>query len=388
MNGIIHLNNDSRHRIREGHPWIFRSEIGRTEGEPVDGGTVQILDAKGKFLGSGIYNSRSQITVRRYSTKLQELDRDFLGAALDAAFAFRKRLPARPAQRLFWSESDGLPGLIIDRYGDTLVFQSLTKALARLEPELVALAVEKTGARAVVTRNDVAVRELEGLPREKKTVYGDYRPPTRLQLLGIDLEVDLLEGQKTGLYLDQLENHETVLAHVKGRRVLDCFCNQGLFALAARRAGAASCDALDQSAEELGRGRAAATRAGLEIGWIEANAFDWLREAERARRQYDLIVLDPPSFAKGKDQMAGAMRGYHELHLRALKMLPPGGLLASYSCSHHFSREAWREMLLDAARDVGARLRLIAPLGQGRDHPVVLHIPETEYLKGFLVEKL
>ena len=388
MNGIIHLDNDSRHRIREGHPWVFRSEIGRTEGEPVDGGTVQILDAKGKFLGSGIYNSRSQITVRRYSTKLQELDRDFLGAALDAAFAFRRRLPARAAQRLFWSESDGLPGLIIDRYGDTLVFQSLTKAIAQLEPELVALAVEKTGARTVVTRNDVAVRELEGLPREKKTVYGDYRPPTRLQLLGIDLEVDLLEGQKTGLYLDQLENHEAVLAHVRGRRVLDCFCNQGLFALAARRAGATLCDALDQSAEELGRGRAAAERAGVEIGWIEANAFDWLREAERARRQYDLIVLDPPSFAKGKDQMAGAMRGYHELHLRALKMLPPGGLLASYSCSHHFSREAWREMLLDAARDVGARLRLIAPLGQGRDHPIVLHVPETEYLKGFLVEKL
>ncbi len=387
MRGAIHLSPDARHRIRDGHPWVFRSEIARTEGEPEDGGTVRIIDARGRPLGAGIYNSRSQITVRRYATAVEELDRAFLGRKLDEALAFRAQLPPRPAQRLVWSESDGLPGLILDRYGDALVLQTLTKAMSQLEAEIVALAVEKTGAKTVVTRNDVAVRELEGLPREKKTVYGDYAPPTRLTLLGIGLEVDLLEGQKTGLYLDQLENHEKVLAHVAGRRVLDCFCNQGLFALAAKRLGAAACDALDQSAEELGRGRAAAQRAGLDVTWIEANAFDWMREAERARRQYDLIVLDPPSFTRGKDQVPAALRGYHELHLRALKMLPRGGLLASYCCSHHLSREMWQKMLLDAARDVGAELRLIEPLGQGRDHPVLLQIPETEYLKGFLVEK-
>lgn len=389
MDGIVHLNGESRHRIRDGHPWVFGNEIARVEGNPPDGGTVAIHDAKGKFLGSALYNGKSQIAARRYSLRAEELDRAFLSRILDEALAFRRRagIADRPALRLFWSEADGLPGLVLDRYGDTLVLQTLTAATARLEPEIVALAVEKTGARAVIARNDVAVRTLEGLPRETKTLHGTYAPPTRLALLGIDLELDLLAGQKTGLYLDQLDNHAAVLPHAAGRRVLDCFCNQGLFALAARKAGAVLCDALDQSAEELGRGRAAAAQAGLEVTWIEANAFDWLREAERARRQYDLIVLDPPSFTRTKDQVPGALRGYHELHLRALKMLPRGGLLATYCCSHHLSREAWREMLLAAAKDCGAQLRLVRELGQGADHPVLLHVPETEYLKGFLVEK-
>jgi 23S rRNA (cytosine1962-C5)-methyltransferase len=387
VRGIVHLNSTARHRIRDGHPWVFRSEIARIEGEPEDGGTVQIVDARGKFLGSGLYNGQSQIVVRRYSTKLEELDRAFLSRALDEALAFRQPLLDRPALRLVWSESDGLPGLIVDRYGATLVLQTLTRAMARLEPEIVSLLVEKTGAVAVVARNEVAVRTLEGLPRETKVLYGEYQPPTRLALLGIGLELDLLAGQKTGLYLDQLENHAAVLAYAPGRRVLDVFCNQGLFALAARKRGAVLCDALDQSAEELGRGRAAAAWEGLDVTWIEANAFDWMREAERAKQTYDLIVLDPPSFTRGKDQVEGALRGYKELHLRALKMLPVGGLLASYCCSHHFSREAWRGMLADAAQDAGARLRLVAPLGQGRDHPILLHVPETEYLKGFLVEK-
>ncbi|MDE1170066.1 MAG: class I SAM-dependent rRNA methyltransferase [Verrucomicrobium sp.] len=388
MDGTVHLGAGSRHRIREGHPWVFRNEIGRVEGSPPDGGTVLIRDAKGKPLGSGLYNSKSQITVRRYSTGTQELDRGFISRLLDEALAYRAALGSPfPAQRLFWSESDGLPGLILDRYGDALVLQTLTAATARLEPLIVELAVEKTGARAVVARNDVHVRALEGLPQEKKVLSGHYEPPTPLSILGVDLEIDLLAGQKTGLYLDQLENHAAVLAHAPGRRILDCFCNQGLFALAARRAGASLCDALDQSAEEIGRGRKAAEKAALSVGWIEANAFDWLREAERAGKQYDLIVLDPPPFARGKDQLAAARRGYHELHVRALRMLPRGGLLASYACSHHMGREMWREMLTEAAQDVGCSLRLVSALGQGRDHPVLLHVPETEYLKGFLVEK-
>jgi len=390
----LHLNENTRHRIRDGHPWVFRSEVARVEEGAVDGGTVRIVDAKGRFLGSGVYNGKSQIVARRYSLRDEELDGAFLGRALDAALALRARLPRAAAQRLVWSESDGLPGLIVDRYGEgadaVLVVQTVTAAMARLQPEIVALLAAKTGARTAVERNDLAVRSLEGLPRTQGAVLGSYAAPTRIAALGVGLDLDLLAGQKTGLYLDQLDNHALVLdrARVAGKRVLDCFCNQGLFALAARKAGAALCDALDQSADELGRGKAAAARENLAVNWIEANAFDWLRDAERRKAQYDLIVLDPPSFTKTKDQVPSALRGYHELHLRALRMLPPGGLLASYCCSHHLSREAWQAMLVGAAKDAGCTLRLVAPLGQGADHPVLLHVPETEYLKGFLVEKL
>ncbi|SDU00540.1 SAM-dependent methyltransferase [Verrucomicrobium sp. GAS474] len=388
----LYLNEATRHRIRDGHPWVFRSEVARVEDGAVDGGTVRIIDTKGRPLGSGIYNSKSQIVVRRYSLRDEELDSAFLSRALDAALALRKRLPARNAQRLVWSESDGLPGLILDQYGTgeeaVLVLQTVTAAMARLQPEIVALAAEKTGAKTILARNDIAVRTLEGLPREQGALLGSYAPPTRLNILGVDLDLDLLAGQKTGLYLDQLDNHAAVLPYAKGKRILDCFCNQGLFALAARKAGAVSCDALDQSAEELGRGKAAAARENLEINWIEANAFDWLREAERRKGRYDMIVLDPPSFTKTKDQVSSALRGYHELHLRALRMIGPGGLLATYCCSHHLTRELWHTMLQGAAKDAGCTLRLVSTLGQGGDHPVLLHIPETEYLKGFLVEKI
>ncbi len=388
MRPALYLDEKTRHRIKDGHPWVFRSEVAKVDPEAADGGTVRIIDARGRFLGSGLYNSRSQIVARRYSLRDEDLDRAFLGRALDAALALRRRLPPSPARRLVWSESDGLPGLILDQYGDTLVLQTVTAAMARLQPEIVALAAEKTGAKTILARNDLAVRTLEGLPREQGVLLGTYTPPTHLTVLGVGIDLDLLAGQKTGLYLDQLENHAAVLPHAPGRRVLDCFCNQGLFALAARKAGAASCDALDQSADELGRGRAAAAKAGLDIKWIEANAFDWMRDAERQKKQYDLIVLDPPSFTKSKDQVPSALRGYHELHLRALRMLPPGGLLATYCCSHHLTREGWQEMLLGAARDAGCALRRLASLGQGSDHPVLLHVPETEYLKGFLVEKV
>ena len=386
----LHLDEKTRHRIKDGHPWVFRSEVARVEDGAVDGGTIRIVDSKGRFLGSGLYNSKSQIVVRRYSLQDEELDRAFLSRKLDDALARRRHLPARAARRLVWSESDGLPGLILDQYGDTLVLQTVTAAMARLQPAIVALAAEKTGAETVLARNDLAVRTLEGLPRAQGVLFGTYTPPTRLQVLGIEIDLDLLAGQKTGLYLDQLDNHAAVLAQarVAGKRVLDCFCNQGLFALAAKKAGAALCDALDQSADELGRGKAAGQKAALDVNWIEANAFDWLREAERQKKQYDLIVLDPPSFTKTKDQVPSALRGYHELHLRALRMLPPGGLLATYCCSHHLSREIWQTMVLGAAKDAGCTLRLVGTLGQGGDHPILLHVPETEYLKGFLVEKL
>jgi 23S rRNA (cytosine1962-C5)-methyltransferase len=384
----IHLKPGVRHRIKAGHPWVFKTEIGRVEGTPADGDSVEIRDEKGKSLGSGIYNAQSQITVRRYSLRRETLDRDFLSTALDRAFAFRKGLPPRAAQRLVWSESDSLPGLILDRYQETLVLQTLTAAMARHQETIVELALSKTGLSTVIARNDAPVRQLEGLTLEKKIVAGNYEPPTPVEICGLPFALDLWTGQKTGFYLDQMDNYELVSQHAAGRRVLDVFCNQGAFALLCKKRGATECLALDQSAEALSRGRETAKRAGLPLTWVEANAFDWLRETERTRRVFDLIILDPPSFTKSKQQVAAAVRGYHELHLRALKLLTPGGLLASFTCSHSMTDAIWREMLEAAAADAGCSLRLRQIFSQGADHPILLHIPETEYLRGFLLEKI
>lgn len=384
----LHFKSGVKHRVLNGHPWIFSSEIGEVKGSPQDGDVIEIYTERQKFLGMAFYNSRSQIVARRYTTQRIPLDESFLRGQLQQAFDYRRTLPPARAQRLFWSESDGLPGLIIDRYNDTLVLQSLTAAMARHEPIVAALALDLTGCTCLLTRNDAPVRQLEGLPLEKKVLHGDYHPPLRVECGGIEFNVDLMVGHKTGLYLDQMANYAAVAAHAAGKRVLDVFCHQGAFALFCARAGAKSVAALDQSSEALAQGRLTAERAGMKVDWIEANAFDWLRQAERERLVYDLVVLDPPSFTKSKQQLTAALRGYHELHVRALKLLPVGGLLASFSCSHSVSDLVWREMLQAAAQDVGCTLRVRSVLSQGPDHPVLLSVPETEYLRGFIVEKL
>jgi len=386
----LHLNTGVRHRILEGHPWVFASEVGRTEGPVEDGGTVELYSAKGLFLGSAIYNSRSQIVARRYARERIALDEKLIGARLDQALAFRASIGAsdRAAHRLVWSESDQLPGLIVDRYRDVLVVQTLTLALARREETIADLLAKKTGCPVILARNDAPVRQLEGLPLERKMLLGKYMAPTRVDIAGIGYELDLWSGQKTGFYLDQAENYRAVAAHARGRRVLDCFTNQGAFALRARRAGATSCRGLDQSAEALRLAESTARAEGLEIEWVQGNVFDLLRAYEQARENFDLIVLDPPSFTKTKGNKASALRGYHELHLRALRLLTPGGILATFSCSHHVTDRDWIELLEKAARETGMTLRLRERLRQSSDHPILVNVPETEYLHGYVVEKV
>jgi 23S rRNA (cytosine1962-C5)-methyltransferase len=388
MSATIHLNQGTTHRILQGHPWVFRSEIGRVEGSPQDGGTVQIRSGK-RLLGSGIYNSRSQITVRRYSRGAEALDRAFLAGRIRRALEYRSRLAgtAPDAQRLVWSESDELPGLIVDRYGDILVVQALTLAMAQAEETIAEILEEMLRPRAILARNDAPVRKLEGLPLEKKILRGAYEGPTPVKVQGLSFHLDLWEGQKTGFYLDQADNYAVVSAHARGKRVLDCFTNQGAFALAAMQAGAASCRALDQSGPALALGKETAQRHGLPVEWVEGNVFDLLREYEKEKRLYDLVILDPPSFTKTKAQQAQALRGYHELHVRALRLLPPGGMLATFCCSHHVGEEQWRDLLVRAAADSGRLLRLVRRMTQSADHPVLPAVPETEYLKGYLLEK-
>ena len=387
------LNKGARHRILSGHPWVFAGEVERIEGQAEDGGTVEIRSHRGEGLGSAIYNRQSQIVARRYATELIPLDERLLSARLDEALAYRESLRQQAgasgvAQRLCWSESDQLPGLIVDRYDDVLVLQTLTLAMAKREALIAELLRAKTGCRVVLARNDAPVRQLEGLPLERAVLHGNYEAPTRVHIAGIDYQLDLWSGQKTGFYLDQAENYAAVAARAPGRRVLDCFTNQGAFALSALRAGAISCRAVDQSAEALRQAAATAKGAKLEVEWLQANVFDLLRHYEQKRETFDLIVLDPPSFTKSKGNKESALRGYHELHLRALRLLTRGGILATFSCSHHVTAADWDDLLPRAASETGTTLRLRRRLGQSSDHPVLVNVPETEYLRGYVLEKV
>jgi 23S rRNA (cytosine1962-C5)-methyltransferase len=382
------LNRGVRHRILDGHPWVFASEVERVEGDAVDGGTVEVRSAKGELFGSAIYNSRSQIVARRYARNLAALDERLLSMRLDEALGQRGPWSRGAARRLVWSESDQLPGLIVDRYNDVLVLQALTAAMAEREEILANLLLAKTGCRVILARNDAPVRQLEGLPLERKILRGEYAPPTRVTIAGITYALDLWSGQKTGFYLDQAENYALVAAHARGRRVLDCFTNQGGFALSAMKAGAVSCRAVDQSAEALKLAEVTANAEKLKVEWMQANVFDLLRHYEQKRENFDLVVLDPPSFTKSKGNKDGALRGYHELHLRALRLLTEGGLLATFSCSHHVTAQDWEELLQRAASETGMTLRLRQRLGQSSDHPILVNVPETEYLRGYLVEKV
>jgi 23S rRNA (cytosine1962-C5)-methyltransferase len=380
-----------RSRILHGHDWVYGGEILKTFGEPENGGIVSIRDGKDRLLGTGMYNARSQIVVRRFSRQRQDLDLDFFQRRLRQAIEYRQRRNSdMRVCRLAWSESDGLPGLIVDRYGTAFVVQTLTLAMdQRLGSIIEALKGEAAQLAGedftIVERNDAPVRRAEGMELRTGLLHGGAAAQ-RVEILGMEFEIDLLHGQKTGFYLDQIDNYRAVSKWAGGRRVLDCFANQGAFALACAKAGAAEVTAVEISAEAAGQIAANAKRNGAAVQAVEANVFDYLKEREAAEAQYDLIILDPPSFTKTREKLQDAMRGYKEIHLRAFKLLSPAGLLATFSCSHHVSAETFREMISDALVDAKRSARVLEAYRQSADHPVMVTIPETEYLKGFLLE--
>lgn len=382
-----------RSRILHGHDWVYGSEVLKSFGNPPEGSVVSIRDGKDRLLGSGIWNSRSQIVARRFSRQRQELDPDFFRRRIAQAIGYRRSHGLlAPACRLVWSESDGLPGLIVDRYGPALAVQTLTLAFDQRLPIIVdSLAAETAQLLSpgdkltVVERNDAPIRRAEGLDLRTGLLRGTSTL-FDTEIAGLHFEVDLLHGQKTGFYLDQAENYRAVARHAAGCRVLDCFSNQGAFALACAKAGAASVAAVDISAGAVAQITANAARNGLAVQAIEANVFDFLKEKEAAAAQYGLVILDPPSFTKNKDRVTDAMRGYKEIHLRAFKLLEPGGLLATFACSHHVSAQMFRDMIVEALVDAKKSARILETYRQNLDHPILLSIPETEYLKGFLLE--
>jgi 23S rRNA (cytosine1962-C5)-methyltransferase len=379
-----------RARILHGHDWVFSSEVLKIFGNPADGDVISLKDGKDHLIGSAIYNSKSQIMARRFSRQRQDLDLDFFKRRIAQAAEYRDRRHVDPKlRRVVWSESDGLPGVIVDRYGDHFVLQTLTLAMDLRKTLIIGAIVEVFGWVTIIERNDSPVRKAEGLDLRTGVLEGAAPSgPIEIEIDGLKFDVDLLHAQKTGFYLDQAQNYSAVAQHAAGRRVLDCFANEGAFALSCARAGASDVAAVEESAEGVVAGKQNAERSGLKVRWIEQDVFQFLRAAEKAEAQYDLIVLDPPSFTKTKSGLRDALRGYRELHVRAFKLLSKDGLLATFSCSHHVSDAAFSQTIADALVDARRSARRLRRFEQAPDHPVLPTIPETEYFKGVLLEMM
>lgn len=379
----IKLKANARARVLAGHPWVFANEVEALAPEAHDGEVIELRDRTGRFVGSGIYNSKSQIVWRRISRDRVALDAAFIRTALEKAFARRGGVVADANRRLVWSESDDLPGLVVDQFGDTLVVQIQTLALDRRSDLIVEALAELSGAAEIILRNDASIRRLEGLPLALGTRSGQPWAPRWHRIDGFDYWLDLQNGQKTGFYLDQREQHAAVAKHSKGRRVLDAFCNQGSFALHAARAGATVVKGLDSAFDAISQAKRNAERNGVTAEFESVNVFDYF--GARHEETWDLIVLDPPPFAKSKSALDGALRGYKELNLRAMKALAPGGLLATYTCSHHMQDAELRGVLADAASDAKRKVQVVEFCHQPADHPVLVTMPESEYLRGYVL---
>lgn len=378
-----------RARILHGHDWVFAGEVLKTFGKPADGDVISLKDGRDRLIGSAIYNSESQIVARRFSRRKQDLDLDFFQRRITQAAEYRTRreIDLRLC-RIVWSESDGLPGVIIDRYHDEFVLQTLTLAMD-MRKGLILDALESVfGATKIIERNDAPVRRAEGLKLTSGILRGEPPAETELEIAGVRFAIDLMRAQKTGFYFDQLQNYGAVAWYAKDKRVLDCFTSQGAFALSCARAGAAEVTAVEASSESLEAARKNAEQNALSVRWIEQDVFQFLRSAEKAEAQYDLIVLDPPSFTKSKSTLHDAIRGYRELHVRAFKLLSRNGLLATFSCSHHVSHEAFADVIRDALVDARRSARRLRRFEQPLDHPVLPTLPETEYFKGYILEMM
>lgn len=393
-----------------GHPWIYEGSILRLTREPADGEVIQVKDHRRRFLGVGFYNSKSRIRVRVLSAERRELDDTFFEKRLQDAIDHRRRfLPGATSYRVVNAEGDLLSGLIVDKYEDVLVLQTSSMGMDQRKPLIVQLLQKLLSPKAILERNDMGSRRFEGLPEANGVLAGTLTDAEQaalpVRLNGLQFEVNLQAGHKTGLYLDQQVNHQLVAGLARGARVLDAFSFLGGFGLHAARAGATSVLGLDQSEEATRVARKLAEANGLadRCTFETANVFDWLRTQPGATTPasvpahsthpeppaaapFDLIILDPPSFTRNRASVPDALRGYKEIHLRSLKLLRPGGILATFCCSHHVDTATFEAVIREAAWDARRHLRRVSVYQQSPDHPVLPAIPESEYLKGFAFE--
>lgn len=378
----IYLRRGREQRVLGGHPWVFRSDIEREDGA-ADGLPVRVLTSAGRFLAMAVYNPRSQISLRILSRRDEPIDGAFIRGRVRRALDYRRRFADLNSCRLIFAESDGLPAVIADKFGDVIVLQILCLGMERFKGDIVDALAQELSPRGIYERNDVPVRELEGLSQQTGLLFGEVPDRVEMQENGVRFLVDVKEGQKTGFFLDQKENRAAIAPFVSGMRVLDCFTHTGSFALHAAHYGAAEVTGVDISEHACACALENARLNGVEdrVRFECANAFDFLRAQQTAKAQYDVVILDPPAFTKTRSAVEGALRGYKEINLRGMKLTRDGGFFVTCSCSQHVTPDLFRGMLMDAHKDAHVQLRQIEWRTQGRDHPILLASPETQYLK-------
>ena len=388
---IVHVVNGRQKKLLQGHPWVYGNEIERVEGEIEDGGLATVVDFRGRYMGTGFYNSKSLITVRLLTHRQEEITDELIASRVKAACDYRRFVMNRPGTdscRLIYGEADRLPGVIADRFGGVIVLQVLALGMERFTQTIAdaLLACEKPDC--LLLQNDDAIRRKEGMECFTRVLYGTLPEENIIHENGVKLAVDVLGGQKTGYFLDQKDNHLFVRQFCKDARVLDCFSYIGAFALNAAAAGAKEVTAVDISEAAVQRIEKNAALNGADITAVCANCFDFLRAQVKAGEKYDVVVLDPPAFTKAHANMASACRGYKEIALSAMRLLPAGGVLATHSCSYHMPEEVFVNTVLSAAQDLHRQVRVITLRRQDIDHPVLAGYPESHYLKSLWLQML
>lgn len=372
-----------------GHLWIYAGQIEGVTGTPESGDVVDVYTHEGKFFARGLFNPQSKIQVRILTFREEPVNACFWTTRVDRAVALRARaVRDTDAYRVVHGEADLLPGLVVDRYADVLVMQALAAGMDRRKDLLADLLLKATGAERLFLRNDPKSRTLEGLPLERAFLRGGGETAVEIHEDGATFRVDFERGQKTGWFCDQRDNRLAVASFAKDADVLDVFCHTGAFGIHAARNGARSVEGYDVSADALALARDHAVKNGVEGRCVyrEGDAFEVLRQLERDGRRYDLVILDPPAFARSRQAVSHALAGYKDINLQALRVLRPDGFLVTCSCSHHVNEEQLWQAILDAARDCRKQIRLIEYRSQGRDHPVLASMPETRYLKCFILQ--
>jgi 23S rRNA (cytosine1962-C5)-methyltransferase len=386
----IRLQRGAERRAKCGHPWIFSNEIAEISGEKNAGDSAEVFNAGGEYIGSGYYNPRSLIAVRLLTRSREDIDSvTFYRQRILKAVEHRSSLyPGWNSFRAVYGESDHLPGLVVDRYGDYLSVQFLTCGIERRKDLILETLIDVFAPKGIAGRNDVAVRILEGLEEKVEILYGEIPETIEIDEHGLIFIVNILSGQKTGHFLDQKENHQILRKISKGKKVLDCFCYSGSWGLHAASYGADFITGVDSSEKAASLARENAKRNGFSnrIHFETADAFEKLRTLKSEGKLFDVIVLDPPAFIKSRKLIREGTKGYLTINRRAMELLNEGGYLVTCSCSHHMEREAFREMLGKASFQAGREMRLIETRSQAPDHPVLLNVPETEYLKCFVLQ--
>lgn len=386
----ITLNKNEDRRIKSGHPWVFSNEIREVTGERAAGIAAELYDAAGNFIGAGHYNPHSLIAFRLLSRIREDIDTpEFFEGRIAAALTHRtNRYPGATTFRAVYGESDFLPGLVVDRYSDYLSVQFLSYAMDSRREQIVAALKKVFNPLGIIARNDVSVRKLEGLEERVEVLYGEIPDRVDMDENSLRFQVSLREGQKTGGFLDQKQNHLLLREISSGKKVLDCFCYTGGWAIHAASFGAKSVLGIDISARAIGQASSNAKLNGVSdrLRFEECDAFERLRSLHQEGERFDVIVMDPPAFVKSRKNIAEATKGYLTVNRRALELLEPGGYLITCSCSYHMGREAFREMLIHAAKLSKREVRLVETCSQAPDHPVLLSFPESEYLKCFVLQ--